>query len=414
MKSIKEKVHKDNEIDDKASNTTNIDSLKSEIAKLKNENKKLEMEKNIIESNKTMVAIYTKMKEDYLHEENKLKINSEHANEMDQLRHENEKLKSKIDALERTIEEKNKLINSLPNVLKENINEKKNLSKQKEEIKSNYDNMLRKTISDLNQNYSKNVNTNKLQFEAIVHQKNLEIDKLKNEFLDYKREKEDKLRELNKEMVSLYEITNTYMTNNRKYLDVKRINSTLLSNPNFVNLKGELDKEYKTIYSYITRGNFPYLHSILQSKGRSFTSGETVTVSNEIVEERKRTSTKSIKTNNSVKQEDTLLQKSLNEINEEIAGMKVKTIYSFEDLEGFDKNYLIRIVNDLQKAIRRLADEFQMNSSLKVFGKSIQPRDYAYQAKMKMNDGKNVNHVTKHAANAPAANKLSGPSSALT
>lgn len=37
----------------------------------------------------------------------------------------------------------------------------------------------------------------------------------------------------------------------------------------------------------------------------------------------------------------------------------------------------------LQKSIRKLADEFLMNSNIKVFGKAIQPRDFAYQAKMK-------------------------------
>jgi hypothetical protein len=37
----------------------------------------------------------------------------------------------------------------------------------------------------------------------------------------------------------------------------------------------------------------------------------------------------------------------------------------------------------VQKNIRSLADQFQMNSKIKVFGKSIQPRDYSYQAKMK-------------------------------
>lgn len=35
----------------------------------------------------------------------------------------------------------------------------------------------------------------------------------------------------------------------------------------------------------------------------------------------------------------------------------------------------------VQKNIKKLADEFQMNSDIKVFGKSIQPKDYAYQAK---------------------------------
>lgn len=37
----------------------------------------------------------------------------------------------------------------------------------------------------------------------------------------------------------------------------------------------------------------------------------------------------------------------------------------------------------LQKNIKKLASEFMMNSNIKVFGKQIQPRDYAYQAKMK-------------------------------
>jgi hypothetical protein len=52
-------------------------------------------------------------------------------------------------------------------------------------------------------------------------------------------------------------------------------------------------------------------------------------------------------------------------------------------------------IEGLQKNIRRLADEFLMNSDIKVFGKTIQPRDYAYQAKMKgtdaMNEATNVN-----------------------
>jgi hypothetical protein len=40
-------------------------------------------------------------------------------------------------------------------------------------------------------------------------------------------------------------------------------------------------------------------------------------------------------------------------------------------------------IDGLQKNIRKIADEFLMNSDIKVFGKTIQPRDYAYQAKMK-------------------------------
>jgi len=43
-------------------------------------------------------------------------------------------------------------------------------------------------------------------------------------------------------------------------------------------------------------------------------------------------------------------------------------------------------IDGLQKNVRKIADEFQLDSSIKVFGKQIQPRDYAYQAKMKKGD----------------------------
>lgn len=43
-------------------------------------------------------------------------------------------------------------------------------------------------------------------------------------------------------------------------------------------------------------------------------------------------------------------------------------------------------IDALQKNVRRLADEFLMNSDIKVFGKTIQPRDYAYKAKMPKDD----------------------------
>jgi hypothetical protein len=50
-------------------------------------------------------------------------------------------------------------------------------------------------------------------------------------------------------------------------------------------------------------------------------------------------------------------------------------------------------IGGLQKNIRKIADEFLMNLNIKVFGKTIQPRDYAYQAKMKKNGAMMENSV---------------------
>lgn len=48
-------------------------------------------------------------------------------------------------------------------------------------------------------------------------------------------------------------------------------------------------------------------------------------------------------------------------------------------------------VVSIQKGIRRLANEFLMNSDIKVFGRTIQPRDYAYQAKRQKEAAMNEN-----------------------
>jgi hypothetical protein len=56
-------------------------------------------------------------------------------------------------------------------------------------------------------------------------------------------------------------------------------------------------------------------------------------------------------------------------------------------------------VNELQRNVRKIADQFMINSNIKVFGKSIQPKDYAYQAKMNKGDAMMedaVNPVNHH------------------
>ena len=102
-----------------------VSELEKKLEDLNSDNRKLDLEKKIIESDKTMFNVYTKMKEDYLHEENKLRINTDHAKELDILRNEIERLRTKNEALINMIEDKNKHIHNLPNLLMDNIAERK-------------------------------------------------------------------------------------------------------------------------------------------------------------------------------------------------------------------------------------------------------------------------------------------------
>lgn len=60
------------------------------------------------------------------------------------------------------------------------------------------------------------------------------------------------------------------------------------------------------------------------------------------------------------------------------------TINEDDNIVEFSKGKSVEedSIAGLQKNVRKIADEFLMNLNIKVFGKSIQPRDYAYQAKM--------------------------------
>jgi len=49
---------------------------------------------------------------------------------------------------------------------------------------------------------------------------------------------------------------------------------------------------------------------------------------------------------------------------------------------------------ELQVRVRKIANDFLLNFSIKVFGKSIQPRDFAYKAKMQEDKNMNENMVT--------------------
>lgn len=74
------------------------------------------------------------------------------------------------------------------------------------------------------------------------------------------------------------------------------------------------------------------------------------------------------------------------------------TINEDDNMVEFSKGADVdKSVEGLQKNIRKVVDQFMMNFQIKVFGKAIQPRDYAYQAKMKgaammENSMKPVNH----------------------
>jgi hypothetical protein len=328
-----------------------IAELEGKLNQQVEETKKIDMERRIIEADKNMVDIYTKMKENYIHEENKLKINSDHAKELEKLRSENEKLKRKVEHFNSILHEKNRHIDNLPEILKENINERKEFSKKKDELRVSMEAKLKANIDSVNTNGERNGIILKQKFDSVVEQKDQEIYNLREEFTDYKRDAEERIRKCNSDVISFYDNTTRIINTIKKTLDTKRLHVTLLNNPNFNILREEFDKEFKPLCQYINRVNYPQIFAILDTRNREvIVKHKSSTVVNRSASAVALTEKpEESKKNKTVVEE---VSQDASEVSEEIKKLNSKVpAYSQEELGKFDKDALIGIVEDYQKKV---------------------------------------------------------------
>jgi peptidoglycan hydrolase CwlO-like protein len=328
-----------------------VAELEGKLNQQVEETKKIDMERRIIEADKNMVEIYTKMKEHYHHEENKLKINSEHAKELEKLRTENEKLKKKIDSFNSVIAEKNRHIDNLPGLLKDNITERKEYAKKKDDLKISMEKKLKANIDEVNANGQKANNVLKQKFDAVFRQKDDELYNLRDEFVEYKRTSEENLKKYFKEILHFYDNTITIVNTIKKIFDPKKLHTTLLNNPNFTILKEEMDKEFKPLYKNINRLTYPTIWEVLDNRVKEKSTSKTNLTLKKEEPINENNNTHEVKVNKSIPNNPAEISLDASEISEEVGKLKSKLpTYSQEDLAKYEKNDLLRFIEDYKKS----------------------------------------------------------------
>lgn len=290
--------------DCKAQNTAYINKIKNlqqtieETTKL---NDKIKMEKNLLENDTAMVSMYSRIKEKNLSEENKLKILLNHNKEKDNLKLENANLKLQVESLKKDLEYRNSQFEKLPDILKANVDKENNTNVIKDDIKIKYDKVFNKKISDIKENYKKEIETQALKL-------NIEIKELKDKLNEYKIKEtnenykyDKKLKEFHNEIYNLNKVLSYLVRSFKKTFDVKKLNFNNIPHGYYTNIIEEFNKHISEIIFEVNKYSYPNLFNAIE-KNRKFNvdnnNNNDICRINTVENKNKNTKNKMLKINN--------------------------------------------------------------------------------------------------------------------
>jgi hypothetical protein len=362
--------------------TKRISEMEKIIEDLKEEIKKLKIEQELKENDRTMVKIFTKLKEDQIHEENKLKLTLDNSKQLDELKSRNKHLEMAIEKYKKDLEEKTKLIHNLPTVLKDNININKDFSTKKEELKSELEKNFQKTLRDEKLLYQNEIKIITEKYENILNQKKVENDTVKGYYANLKNNFDREIKKHLDELTKLYDLFAQLTNNYKKYFDSKKISSTTVNSnnsvsafTNFLKSKDEFDKIFDNVNHHITRYHFPHMFSAVdEGKGVKIKFEEEGGIKFEGEKKHYKADTKKLLPLSSrniydgegvigsantatapVKKE---LSISASDIQDEVDKIKPEKTFTREELDVLEKVDLFDIISNLQEKIILLNNFF--------------------------------------------------------
>ena len=132
-------------------------------------------EKEIIENDKTMVTYYQNLKLNKENHDYETKLKNEYSERIDNAENQLNKANKIINELKLELEKKNKIIMNLPSTLQNNMKDTFNKKNIKEENKKLYDEKLKKKISEIEEQNSKEIKNLTDKYENLLQQKDLTI-----------------------------------------------------------------------------------------------------------------------------------------------------------------------------------------------------------------------------------------------
>ena len=247
-----------------------ISELEEKISKLKDEKDKIlhlyDMQKN----DEALIRIYTQIKEEKKQEENLLHMKNEHSKKIENLKDKNKILEDKIKYYIDENEKKFNIINNLPFLLKNNIdNNDKNFT-DKEKLKNKMKNFYKKEIEEIGKNFQ---SENKIiieKYENLLKQKNLEIKTKNNLIEDLNKKVQQNNGIYIDELIRIYDTFEDLIEKYNKCFDQRKFGSNVNNIKNFatfLNLKEEFDKTIDKNEKSVNRIQYPILFKNLDEKG---------------------------------------------------------------------------------------------------------------------------------------------------
>ena len=247
-----------------------ISELEEKISKLKDEKDKIlhlyDMQKN----DEALIRIYTQIKEEKKQEENLLHMKNEHSKKIENLKDKNKILEDKIKYYIDENEKKFNIINNLPFLLKNNIDNNDKNFIDKEKLKNKMKNFYKKEIEEIGKNFQ---SENKIiieKYENLLNQKNLEI-KTRNNIIE---ELNKKVQQNNgiyiDELIRIYDTFEDLIEKYNKCFDQRKFGNNVNNIKNFatfLNLKEEFDKTIDKNEKSVNRIQYPILFKNLDEKG---------------------------------------------------------------------------------------------------------------------------------------------------
>ena len=331
-----------------------ISELEEKISKLKDEKDKIlhlyDMQKN----DEALIRIYTQIKEEKKQEENLLHMKNEHSKKIENLKDKNKILEDKIKYYIDENEKKFNIINNLPFLLKNNIdNNDKNFT-DKEKLKNKMKNFYKKEIEEIGKNFQ---SENKIiieKYENLLKQKNLEIKTKNNLIEDLNKKVQQNNGIYIDELIRIYDTFEDLIEKYNKCFDQRKFGSNVNNIKNFatfLNLKEEFDKTIDKNEKSVNRIQYPILFKNLDEKGIERKKTKIVVV--------KRKEDKKIEINNINKEEHKKILSNDNFSVNEIETKKNSIFQNLnlkndEDLSLLTKEETLNYIKKLHKNINEI------------------------------------------------------------
>ena len=254
------------------------------------ENKKVINEAKSMLGDRSLVAIYTKMKEDNNNEERKLKVITESHQETFLLQNKCDQLTAQAEAYKKEIANLNKKFQNLPSLLKENFKDKeaiKNLVKENQ--KTNVKSQFKIDLESLNENHFRELNLLKRKYEGELMSKKIEIEKLRDEIIKINEKEQEINKQYKDELLKIYEILKTINVNFKNTFKDDKNKLSTLALSSLIKAKEQHENYIEKSESCLVAKNFPYLFKILEEKRFLFSKASNISPvnNNYLLEENK-------------------------------------------------------------------------------------------------------------------------------